>query len=258
MNSDNQNITSTLNQNGAKVVVVTGGARGIGCAIALKFGLLGYNIVIGYNNSRSQAEKLKEELEKSCRVKIFRVDVSRFQDSLLLRDFVLQAFGRIDVLINCAGVSLYGLLSEVTQKEIELVFDVNLKGTINITRSFIPSMVKAKSGKIINISSMWGIVGASCEAVYSASKAGVIGFTKAIAKELGPCGITANCIAPGFIKTDMTADFSDDELKDIIKNTPLLRAGTVFDIANATFFLASDDASFITGHTLSVDGGYSL
>ena len=172
--------------------------------------------------------------------------------------FIERNYGGVDVLINNAGISKIKLLSDTTEEEYDEVFDTNMKSVYLVTKASIPYMIRKKCGRIINISSMWGVTGASMEVIYSASKAAVIGFTKALAKELGPSGINVNCIAPGVINTDMNKTLDEETLSSLSEETPLMRLGTTEDVAKAVLFFASENSSFITGQVLSVDGGITI
>lgn len=240
-----------------KTVLITGGARGIGRAIAEKFADMGFGVAINYNKSKIEAKTLKKELlEKGAKVEIFWADVvDRDAVSKMVED-ANRTFGGIDVLVNNAGIALpQGLFTDVTECEMKKVFDVDVFGLMNCTKAVIPQMVREKSGKIINISSIWGVCGGSCETVYSSAKAAVIGFTKALAKELAPSGINVNCIAPGLIDTDMNGHLSKEDIDDFCQDVPLGRIGKTEDVANAAWFLASGNADYITGQVLNVDGG---
>ncbi|MDR2266922.1 MAG: SDR family oxidoreductase [Christensenellaceae bacterium] len=241
-----------------KTVLITGATGSIGEAIAEKFAVAGCNLLLNYCKSTQVAKDLKAKLDKFCHVEIFKADVRNQTEIDAMYKFSKNAFGAVNAIINCAGCALYGLLSEYTDSEIDQTININLTGTIKITRAFMQDLVSAKEGSIINISSIWGIVGASCESVYSATKAGVIVFTKALAKELGPSNITVNCIAPGFVNSKMNAQFNQDDVENIIANTPLGRLATVSDVARVAYFFASEDARCITGQTLAVDGGFTL
>ena len=230
-----------------KRALVTGGSRGIGAACAIGLARDGYDVVVGYNNSAEDAVRIAA-LTGGMAV---RADVS---DSFAVERLFSEA-GQVDVLVCCAGVAHYGLFTDVTDAQWQHVFGVNFGGVLNCCRAAIPGMVRAKSGRIVTISSIWGITGASCEAVYAASKAAVIGLTKSLAKELAPSGILVNCIAPGVIETDMLSSLSQEDLAALRADTPIGRLGTPEDIANLVRFLTSDAASFITGQVISPNGG---
>ena len=240
-----------------KTVVITGGATGIGKAISSLFSQNGYNVVIGYNSSFDAANNLKNVLsESNHNVEIKKVNVTDPNEVAELFDFTIEKFGKVDVLICNAGIAQQKLFTDLTDNDWNNMINVNLGGCFNCCREAAKYMVKQHSGAIVNISSIWGVCGASCEVHYSASKAGVIGLTKALSKELGLSGVRVNCVAPGVIATDMLKSFTEDDLKSLASESSLGRIGTPEDIANAVFFLASDNASFITGQTLTVDGGF--
>ena len=242
-----------------KTVLITGASRGIGREIAIKFAKNGYNIIINYNKSLAKAKSLAKELEKyDVRTLLCKADVSVDSEVNLMVKESLKTFGSIDVLVNNAGVALSKILQETSNKEIQKIFGINTFGTINCAKAVVPNMISRKAGKIINISSIWGKVGASMETIYSASKGAVISFTLALAKELAPSNISVNCVCPGVIETDMMSSYTETEKNEIKFNTPMLRLGTTQDIADAVYFLASDNASFITGQILTVDGGFIL
>lgn len=238
-----------------KTVLVTGGSRGIGKAIVEKFAKSDFNVILNYNKS-FEAAKAVEDTYKN--VKIFRADVTNRKEVQSMIEFANETFGGIDILINNAGTGCTGLLQELSFEEWQDVFNVNVNGVFNCTQAILPNMLSKHSGKIINISSIWGLVGASCEVAYSASKAAVIGFTKALAKEVGPSGITVNCIAPGIIMTDMVSQYSVEEFDEIRNQIPLGEIGTTEDIANSVYFLASNEANYITGQILSPNGGWVI
>lgn len=238
-----------------KNVLVTGGSRGIGKAIVCKFAEEGYNVLLNYNKSETNANEISS---KYPNVKIFRADISNRDDVEAMYRYSKEVFGDINIVVNNAGVSNVNLFQDVAIEEWNRVIGVNLTGAFNVTQVFLPDMLSKKSGNIINISSIWGMVGASCEVIYSASKAGIIGLTKALAKEVGPSNINVNCIAPGPIMTDMISSYSLEELDKLTEETPLKRIGSSEDIANITFFLASDEASYFTGQVLSPNGGWVI
>ena len=239
-----------------KTAVITGSSRGIGKTIATAFAENNYNVIINYNKSENEAVKLKEELlNKGYSCEIFKADVSDFEQAKSLIDFAISTYGKIDTLINNAGISQIKLFTDITKQDWDTMLSTNLSSIFNCTQSAVKNMLHYKSGSIINISSMWGICGASCEVHYSAVKAGVIGFTKALAKELAPSGIRVNCISPGVIMTDMMKDFSKEDLNLIKEDIPLGSFGTPSDIANLALFLADDKAKNITGQNISSNGG---
>ncbi len=230
-----------------KKALVTGGAGGIGQAVCRKLAQDGYFVYVNYSKSREKAEKLAGEI---CGQAV-GFDVS---DISAVRE-IAENIGNIDLLVNNAGISEINLFDKVSDERVNEILGINLMGTLNCSRVFLPEMIRKKSGCIINISSMWGQCGASCEVDYSASKAGVIGFTKALAKETAPSGIRVNCVAPGFIMTEMNRNFSDEDLKLILEDIPLGIFGKPEHIADAVSFLASEKAEYITGQILAVNGG---
>lgn len=242
-----------------KTVLITGASRGIGKEIAIKFASEGYNIVLNYNTSEAKAKIIAKYIEDmGVKCLLVKADVSIESEVNLMVEKALKEFGHIDVLVNNAGVALSKLFQLTTTDEIARVFGVNTFGVINCSKAVVPSMVSEKAGKIINISSIWGKVGASMETIYSASKGAVIAFTMALAKELAPSSISVNCVCPGVIDTDMLLEYSEDDKKELKNQTPLNRLGTPQDVANAVYFLASDNATFITGQVMTVDGGFAL
>ncbi|MDO4577578.1 MAG: 3-oxoacyl-[acyl-carrier-protein] reductase [Clostridium perfringens] len=239
-----------------KVAIVTGGTRGIGRAIALKLADHGANIVINYRNSDKEAEELKAILEgKGVKVLTVKCDISNFEDSKNLMDKCKEVFRKIDILVNNAGITKDTLIMRMKEEDFDNVIDVNLKGTFNCAKHASAIMLKQRFGKIINMTSVVGIAGNAGQVNYAASKAGVIGLTKSLAKELGSRGITVNAVAPGFINTDMTASLSEKVKEEASKNIPLKRLGDPEDVANLVGFLASDAANYITGQVINVDGG---
>lgn len=242
-----------------KTALITGASRGLGKAMARLFAAEGYSLVLNYHRSEEEAKRLAEELKREgTRVLVLQADVAdRLQVDGMMQA-ALTAFGGIDVLVNNAGVTLWGQFQDVTEEEWDRLFAVNVKGVFHCCRAVLPAMLRAKSGKIINISSVWGMTGASCEAAYSASKAAVIGLTRALAKELGPSGIQVNCVAPGVIEAGMSKSFPEPVLCQLREETPLGMLGTPADVAGAVLFLASDRARFITGQVLSPNGGFVI
>ncbi|MBQ2672189.1 MAG: glucose 1-dehydrogenase [Clostridia bacterium] len=242
-----------------KAAIITGASRGIGAAVAIKLAEKGYNIVINYNNSEKSAMDTLKKVRKAGAMAIaLKGDVSNYEEAKYVVEKSLAEFSHIDVLVNNAAMSIHKLFTDMTPEECSKIFDVNLGGVLNFSRLVLPNMIKNHSGKIINISSVWGITGAALESIYSASKAAVIGFTKALAKEVGPSGINVNCVAPGVIDTDMNKNLSKEDIKKLIDNTPLMRLGTPEDIANVTAFLCSEEANFITGQVINSDGGFII
>ncbi|HBA03151.1 MAG TPA: beta-ketoacyl-ACP reductase [Clostridium sp.] len=239
-----------------KNVVVTGGSRGIGRAIAIEFGKKGANVVINYVSSDAEAEKVAEEIKSlGGNAILVKGDVSSFEEGKKLIDETVKVFGTIDILINNAGITKDGLIMRMKEEHFDKVIDINLKGVFNTCKSAVAHMLKQRSGKIINISSVVGVVGNAGQANYAASKAGVIGLTKSIAKEVGTRGITVNAVAPGFIKSDMT-DVLSEKVKDgMLRLIPLNRFGNVEDVARTVVFLASEGGDYITGQVINVDGG---
>lgn len=234
-----------------KTALITGGSRGIGAACARRLAAEGYRVAVNYNQSRLQAEALAAELG-GIAVQADVADPGQVKDMV---DTVLENFCQLDILVCNAGVSHVGLLSDMTDGEWRRLFAVNVDGVFHCCRAVIPHFVRRKAGRIVTVSSMWGQVGASCEAAYSASKAAVIGLTRALAKELGPSGITVNCVAPGVIDTDMNQALSAEDLKALREETPLERIGTARQVADAVWFLCGGQSDFITGQVLGVNGG---
>lgn len=241
-----------------KNVLITGATGGIGSAIAAAFAKNGYNVALHTNSKPHEAQKNAETLAKEFGVKTVAVkaDVSKETDVKAMFETLEKSFGKIDVLVNNAGVSLVSMLCDTATEDWDRVMDINLKGTFLCSKEAIKNMVHNKWGRIINISSVWGNVGASCEVAYSASKAGLVGFTKALAKELAPSGITVNAVSPGLIDTKMNAHLSDDDIKELYDEIPVGRMGTPVEVANAVLFLASEGASYITAQNITVDGGW--
>ena len=240
----------------SKVAIVTGGSRGIGNAICQSFAENGCDIALTYNNSKESAENLADDLNKmGVKAKAYKSDASSFDDSSKLVDDVMSDFGKIDVLVNNAGIKKDNLLMRMDKEDFDTVINTNLSSVFNLTKSSIRTFLKQRSGSIINISSVVGVKGNAGQSNYSASKAGIIGFSKSIALELGSRNIRSNVIAPGFIETDMTDSLSEDVINSWIENIPLKRGGNPSDVGNACVFLASDLSSYITGQVLHVDGG---
>lgn len=239
-----------------KIALVTGGSRGIGKAIALKLASLGANVVINYTSKQDEALKTKEEIESlGVKCSILKCDVSNTQESQDMIDEVVKEYGRIDILVNNAGITKDNLLMKMKEEDFDAVIAVNLKGVFNCTKAATKPMMKQRYGKIINMASVVGVAGNAGQANYCASKAGVIGFTKSVAKELASRNININAIAPGFIDTDMTKVLKDDIKESMIKDIPMRKFGTPEDIADLVVFLSSDMSSYITGQVINVDGG---
>lgn len=239
--------------------IITGGSRGIGAATVRLLAAKGHGVVFAYRNAEEFAKTLERNLRaKGFEVLAVRADVSDTEQVRQLFATAEHTFGSVDVLVNNAGIARQQLLTDVTDNDYEDIMATNLGGVFRCCREAIPYFLKHHRGSIVNISSVWGVVGASCESVYSASKAGVIGFTKALAKELGPSGIRVNCLCPGVIDTDMNAMHGKDLLDALAAETPLGRIGTAEEVAEAVYYLASDAASFVTGQVLGVDGGFAL
>ncbi|NLP44429.1 MAG: 3-oxoacyl-[acyl-carrier-protein] reductase [Peptococcaceae bacterium] len=239
-----------------KTALVTGASRGIGKAIALKLAAEGANVVINYGQNREEAAKTAAEIEAlGVRALIVQADVSSFVQAKELVDRAKQEFNTLDILVNNAGITRDGLLMRMSEQDFDQVIEVNLKGIFNVTRQVVPLMVKQRSGRIINITSVVGLLGNPGQTNYAASKAGIIGFTKALAKEIGSRGITVNAVAPGFIETAMTAALPEKTVEAIKENITLKKLGKPQNVADAVYFLASDLGEYITGQVLSVDGG---
>ena len=240
-----------------KTALITGASGGIGSEICRIFAENGFDIIAQYNKNESEAALLKKELEERFSVSFFPLcaDLSKGEEAVSLSERALAVSKNIDVLVNNAGVSLRGLFQLIDERDAKKLLSINLESAMTITRKILPSMIVRKEGKIVNVSSMWGVTGGSCEVDYSASKAALIGFTKALSKEVGPSGINVNCVAPGFIETKMNACFDEETKREIAEEASLCKNGTPRDVAELVFFLSSQKANFITGQTISVDGG---
>jgi len=238
----------------SKVIIVTGASRGIGRNIAYNLAVNGYNVIANYNNSEKDAQKLKDELKmQGIEIDIFKANVSKRNDVQKLVNFVIDKYKKIDVLINNAGIAQSKLFTDITDEDFEKMMQTNLYSAFYMSQEVIRHMVREHKGSIINISSMYGITGASCEVHYSVAKAGIDGMTKALAKELGPSHIRVNSIAPGAIDTDMNNDLNEEEWKKIIEETPLMKKGNPIDITRCIKWLIEDE--FTTGQVISIDGG---
>lgn len=241
----------------AKTIIVTGGSRGIGAGIVKLLAEENNNIVLNYNKSEENAKKIQNECtDLGKNVEIFKADVTKREEVRRLVEFTIQKYKKIDVLINNAGISQSKLFTEVTDEEWRYVIDNNLTSVFYMSQEVVPHMIQQQSGCIINISSIWGMVGSSCESVYSVSKAGVDGLTKALAKELGPSHIRVNSIAPGLIDTQMNQDLSEKVLEEIKEETPLGKIGMPEDIAKCVKWLIEDE--FTTGQIISINGGWVI
>lgn len=242
-----------------KVAVVTGASRGIGRAVALKLAGEGATVIVNYNGSKERAEEVKKEIEAAGgKAEVYQCNVSDFEKCQAFIQDVIKTYGRLDILVNNAGITRDGLLMKMSEADFDSVIETNLKGTFNTIRFASRQMLKQRSGRIINMSSVVGIAGNAGQANYASSKAGVIGLTKAVARELASRGITVNAIAPGFIETEMTEVLSDAVKEASVAQIPLGRFGKPEDIAKTAAFLASDDAGYITGQVIQVDGGMAI
>ncbi|AZT90663.1 3-oxoacyl-[acyl-carrier-protein] reductase [Caldicellulosiruptor changbaiensis] len=239
-----------------KIALITGASRGIGRAIALKFAHNGANVIINYSSSQSQAQSLKDEIEKlGVRALIIKCDVSNSEEVNAMFSQIEKEFGRLDILVNNAGITKDGLVLRMNEEDFDKVIAINLKGAFLCAKAASKIMIKQREGNIINISSVVGIMGNVGQANYAASKAGIIGLTKSLAKELASRNIRVNAIAPGFIKTDMTEVLSDKVKEMMLSSIPLGRFGEADEVANVALFLASSLSSYITGQVIVVDGG---
>ena len=240
----------------AKVAFITGVTRGIGKQIAIEFAKDDYDIAFNYRKENEDLENIKKQIkELNVRCLPVKGDVSIFDDTANMVNQIINEFGKIDVLVNNAGITKDALLMRMKKEDFEDVINVNLVGTFNVTKNVIPYMIKQRSGRIINISSVVGVSGNAGQTNYSASKAGIIGFTKSLAKEVASRNILVNAVAPGFIETQMTDVLKQEVKEEIAKNIPLRRMGTPEDVANVVKFLAGEQSSYITGQVINVDGG---
>ena len=240
-----------------KIIIITGASRGIGREIAKTLAREGYTIIANYNKSEKEAQKLKKELqEENKEIDIYKANIANEEETQEMIKYVIKKYKKIDVLINNAGIDKIQLVTEVTKKDWDEIINTNLYGTFYISQQAAKNMIQNKQGKIINISSIWGQIGASMEVVYSISKAGVDGLTKALAKELGPSGIQVNSIAPGFIKTEMNAGYNKKELEEIKDEIPLQKLGECEDIARCIKWLIED--KYVTGQIIAINGGWSI
>ena len=240
-----------------KTVLITGASRGIGAACAIYFAEQGYDVGVNYLNNKDKALDVVDRIRATGRNAIaLPGDISDHTQSQSMVNEFIKEFGHIDVIVNNAGIAQQKLFTDITPDEWRRMFSVNVDGMYNVLHSALPQMINQKSGSVVNVSSMWGISGASCEVHYSASKAAVIGLTKALAQELAPSNIRVNCVAPGLIDTEMNKNLTEDDISSVIEETPLGKIGTAEGIAKAIFFLADDEySSFTTGQILSPNGG---
>lgn len=236
-----------------KTAIVTGGAKGIGAAVVKRLVREGYKVALCYNNSEEKANEICAGLGENC--KAYKLDITDSNAVNTVFDDIEKNFGEIAVLVNNAGIAEQSLFTDITDEMWHGMLETNLSGAFYCSRAVLKYMINRKSGKIVNISSIWGEIGGSCEVHYSAAKAGLIGMTKALAKEVGLSGITVNSVSPGVILTDMTSHFDEETMNELKSETPLNRIGTPEDVAGAVAFLLSSDADFITGQDLAVNGG---
>lgn len=240
-----------------KVVVVTGGSRGIGAQIVKTLANENYKVILNYNNSKEQAEKIQQELlEQGKEIEIIKADVSKKEEAERLIQFAINKFNKIDVLINNAGISQEGLFTDVTEEEWQKIINTNLNSVFYCNQQALKYMIPEQQGCIINISSIWGETGASCEVAYSTTKAAINGMTKALAKEVGPSNIRVNAIAPGIIDTDMNRNLTNEELEQIKEQIPLNKIGKALDIAKCVKWLIEDE--YTTGQIISINGGWYI
>lgn len=239
-----------------KVALITGATRGIGKEIALELAENGFDIAINYRSENEANEEVKKEIEQyGVRCELVQADVANFEQCEKMVKETIEKYGRIDVLVNNAGITRDGLIMRMKKEDFQSVIDINLTGTFNVTRNVIPYMIKQRSGRIISLSSVVGVAGNAGQTNYAASKAGIIGFTKSLAKEVASRNILVNAVAPGFIDTDMTKVLSDSVKEGIHAQIPLKRMGTPREVAKVVKFLSSDDSSYITGQVINIDGG---
>lgn len=239
----------------AKTVLITGGTRGIGAACAERFYEAGYNTALIYASDDISAQNFAQGKDMT-RLELIKADVADYKAMQDAVAEITKKFGTVDILVNNAGIACQKMMNDITEQDWDRMFDVNVKGCFNCVKAVMDGMIHNKFGRIINISSMWGQVGASCEVHYSAAKAAVIGFTKALAKELGPSGVTVNCIAPGVIDTDMNKIIDRETIDALADETPVGRIGTADDVAEAVMFLSGEGSSFVTGQVIGVNGGF--
>ena len=239
-----------------KIAMITGGSRGIGAACVRAFAEDGYAVAFLYNNSSDKAYALEQSLRAEGRdVAAYQCDVADAAQVQAVIADILRTYRRIDALVNCAGIAHIGLFTDMTEDEWDRLFAVNVRSAFSVTKAVLPGMISRQTGAVVNVSSMWGEVGASCEVAYSTTKAALIGLTKALAKEVGPSGVRVNCVTPGVIDTDMNAQLTEDDRDELADETPLGRIGAAEEVAQTILFLCGDGASFITGQVLGVSGG---
>ena len=239
-----------------KIALVTGGSRGIGAACVRAFAEAGYAVVFLYNRSEETAQTLVQTLRaEGFDVTAYQCDVSDTERVKATSSEILRMYHRIDALVNCVGIAHIGLFTDMTEAEWDRLFAVNVRSAFSVIKAVLPGMISRQQGSIVNVSSMWGEVGASCEVAYSATKAALIGMTKALAKEVGPSGVRVNCVTPGVIDTDMNAQLTAEDRADLADETPLGRIGDAAEVAKTILFLCSEGASFITGQVVGVSGG---
>ncbi len=242
-----------------KTVLITGASRGIGAAAAEAFARAGWAVAINYHTNRQKAEELAERLNANGYTAMaVQADVANKAQVVKMVQEVVKTYGRIDALVNNAGIANQCLVTGMSETAWNDIVGTNLSGAFFCTQEVLPHMIRQKQGAIVNVSSVWGVCGASCEVAYSAVKAGLIGMTKALAKEVGPSGIRVNCVAPGVIDTDMNANLTEEDVLYLANETPLTRIGAPQEVAQVILFLASEEASFITGQIVGVDGGFAL
>lgn len=239
-----------------KIALISGGSRGIGAACVRAFAEDGYAVAFLYNQSSSKAEALVRSLRAEGRdVAAFQCDVADAAQVKSVVAEILRTYRRVDALVNCAGIAHIGLFTDMNEDDWDHLFAVNVRSAFSITKAVLPGMISRQAGTIVNVSSMWGEVGASCEVAYSATKAALIGLTKALAKEVGPSGVRVNCVTPGVIDTDMNAQLTERDRMELAEETPLGRIGAAEEVAKTVLFLCGQDSSFITGQVLGVSGG---
>ena len=240
-------------------VLITGASGGIGRAVAERFAQAGCRVALHYHRAQAQTLALEERLRRGgAEVFAVQADVTDERETEAMAQAVRRRLGFVDILVNNAGIAQQKLFTQITPEEWDAMFAVHVRGAYNCCRAMLPDMIRGHRGAVVNVSSIWGVTGASCEVHYSAAKAALIGMTKALAKEIGPSGIRVNCVAPGVIDTAMNARLDDDTMEQLREGTPLCRIGKPEEVARAIYFLASEEASFITGQTLGVDGGFGL